>query len=192
MGKSPTLLFLFLLAISLLLISLVSKTTPPRPPKISHSTNLHNPFPPPPKIAYFISTSDGDGPRTVRLLSAVYHPSYHYLLHLDRRAPQAKRDDLAGVVGAVDAFTAAGNVNVFGKADPLNIEGPTAVAAVLRGAAALMRRWKDWDWFDYTRWISPGGWCVGRSNRGNDLCQLWCDADVLRPELRGWRSFCQG
>lgn len=58
-----------------------------------------------------------------------------------------EREELAVSVASVDAFRAAGNVDVVGKADFVNSDGSSAVAAVLRGAAILARRWKDWDWF---------------------------------------------
>ena len=29
--------------------------------------------------------------------------------------------------------------------------------------------------------ISPGGWCVGRRDRGRDPCQHWGDTNILRP-----------
>eukprot|EP00268_Persea_americana_P063239 TRINITY_DN8188_c0_g2_i2.p1 TRINITY_DN8188_c0_g2~~TRINITY_DN8188_c0_g2_i2.p1 ORF type:complete len:363 (-),score=54.53 TRINITY_DN8188_c0_g2_i2:883-1971(-) len=150
-SSSPPAKLLFSSLLSLSFLSLIllflSKTTPPCPPNCSPATGLHNPFPPPPRIAYYISGSGGDGPRVFRLLSAVYHPRNRYLLHLDRRASQAEREEVAESVEAVDAFRAAGNVDVVGKADFVNSDGSSAVAAVLRGAAILMRRWKDWDWF---------------------------------------------
>lgn len=94
-----------------------------------------------------MSGSLGDGLRILRLLSAVYHPRNRYLLHLDRRAPQAQREELAIAVASVAAFAAAGNVDVIGKAEFSDSDGSTRVAAELRGAAILLRRWKDWEWF---------------------------------------------
>ncbi|MQM03574.1 hypothetical protein Taro_036356, partial [Colocasia esculenta] len=103
--------------------------------------------PSPPSLAYFISGSDGDGDRIIRLLSAVYHPRNLYLLHLDLTAPQDQRRRLALAVRSVPAFRSRGNVYVVGKADFANPRGSSALAAVLHGAAMLLRLRSDWDWF---------------------------------------------
>ncbi|KAF8388338.1 hypothetical protein HHK36_027004 [Tetracentron sinense] len=110
-------------------------------PNHTHSTS------PPPSIAYLISGSNGDSPRILRLLFAIYHPRNQYLLHLDRTAPQSQRDELALSVQSVAVFRAAQNVNVVGKADFANPRGSSSIAATLHGAAILLRFSVNWDWF---------------------------------------------
>ncbi|CAA7392784.1 unnamed protein product [Spirodela intermedia] len=118
-----------------------------RPMQFPGAAGLDDPSPPAPRIAYFISGSDGDGHRILRLLRAVYHPRNQYLLHLDLRASHRQREDLVSAVRSVDSFVASGNVNVVGKADYANREGSTAIASVLHGAAVLLKHSKAWDWF---------------------------------------------
>ncbi|XP_010245653.1 PREDICTED: beta-glucuronosyltransferase GlcAT14B-like [Nelumbo nucifera] len=103
--------------------------------------------PKPPSIAYFITGSNGDSQRMLRLLFAIYHPRNQYLLHLDLTAPQSQRDELAVSVQSVPVFRAAQNVNVVGKADFAYSRGSSAVASTLHGAAILLRFFSDWDWF---------------------------------------------
>ncbi|KAF8395065.1 hypothetical protein HHK36_019005 [Tetracentron sinense] len=149
MAKITRKLLYSLLSISLctLLLFLPSRISPNRPRSFSRVVDLENPFPPPPKIAYFITGSNGDGPRILRLLHAVYHPRNQYLLHLDRAASQQQRENLAVAIQSVETFTAADNVNAVGKADAVNYGGSTPIASVLHGAAILLRYSKDWDWF---------------------------------------------
>ncbi|XP_010253320.1 PREDICTED: beta-glucuronosyltransferase GlcAT14B-like isoform X2 [Nelumbo nucifera] len=141
--------FLSIIPVSIfsLLLFFAFRTSPYRPRIFPPNADLENPFPPPPRVAYFISGSDGDGPRMVRLLHAVYHPRNQYLLHLDCRTPQRQREELADSVNSVDAFLSAENVNVVGKADCVNSGGSTPIASLLHGAAVLLRHAKDWDWF---------------------------------------------
>ncbi|XP_068669288.1 beta-glucuronosyltransferase GlcAT14A-like [Aristolochia californica] len=120
--------------------------TSPFQSRRSFST-LPNPFPPTPRIAYFITGSAGDKDRMLRLLFAVYHPRNRYLLHLDTRALQQEREDLAADVGSVYVFNTVGNVDVVGNADTVNYGGSTPIASVLHGAAILLKPWGDWDWF---------------------------------------------
>ncbi|XP_059290820.1 beta-glucuronosyltransferase GlcAT14A-like isoform X2 [Lycium ferocissimum] len=118
---------------SLLLILSFSFTSTPQPPHPTHPhASLfpnhqphrllfhHNPtnpndqntlLPTPPSIAYLISGSTKDTARIIRLLFAVYHPRNQYLLHLDRKASQYERDNLALYVQSVPLFKAAQNVN---------------------------------------------------------------------------------
>ncbi|MQM13647.1 hypothetical protein Taro_046577, partial [Colocasia esculenta] len=142
----PILSLSFLSLLALLLVPF-ARPPPPRPLGFSRVRYLDDHSPPAPRIAYLILGSDGDGDRVLRLLRAVYHPGNWYLLHLDLRAPQRQREELASAVQAVDAFRAAGNVNVVGKAGYANCEGSTAITAVLHGAAILLRHSKEWDWF---------------------------------------------
>ncbi|XP_006340918.1 beta-glucuronosyltransferase GlcAT14A-like [Solanum tuberosum] len=113
-----------------------------------HNPNDQNTFlPPPPAIAYLISGSTKDTSRIIRLLFAVYHPRNQYLLHLDRKASQYERDDLALYVQSVPLFKAAQNVNFIGKADFVYPMGSSALSATLHGASILLRVSAHWDWF---------------------------------------------
>uniref|UniRef100_A0A0E0JPA0 Uncharacterized protein n=1 Tax=Oryza punctata TaxID=4537 RepID=A0A0E0JPA0_ORYPU len=100
----------------------------------------------PPVLAYYISGGHGDSVRMTRLLKAVYHPRNRYLLHLDAGAGAYERARLAGYARSERAFLEYGNVHVVGKGDPVDGRGPSAVAAVLRGAAVLLRIGAKWDW----------------------------------------------
>ncbi|KAH0641275.1 hypothetical protein KY285_037861 [Solanum tuberosum] len=113
-----------------------------------HNPNDQNTLlPPPPAIAYLISGSTKDTSRIIRLLFAVYHPRNQYLLHLDRKASQFERDDLALYVQSVPLFKAAQNVNFIGKADFVYPMGSSALSATLHGASILLRVSAHWDWF---------------------------------------------
>ncbi|KAK4750345.1 hypothetical protein SAY87_027794 [Trapa incisa] len=103
--------------------------------------------PSPPSIAYFISGSAGDSGRILRLLYAAYHPRNHYLLHLDRSAPQSEREKLAITVQSDPIFAAARNVDVLGKADFAYQKGSSPISATLHGASMLLRLASNWDWF---------------------------------------------
>lgn len=104
-------------------------------------------LPPPPRLAYLISGTKGDGQRMQRTLQALYHPRNYYLLHLDLEAPPRERLDLARYVKNEIVFQENGNVYVVGKANLVTYRGPTMIAATLHGAAILLRKAKDWDWF---------------------------------------------
>ncbi|CAH9087758.1 unnamed protein product [Cuscuta europaea] len=106
-----------------------------------------SPAPSPPSIAYYISGSAGDSGRVLRLLYAVYHPRNHYLLHLDRSAPQADRDNLAVSINAVPLFRTVRNVHVMGNADIVYSKGSSSISSMLHGASILLRLLKSWDWF---------------------------------------------
>jgi hypothetical protein len=100
----------------------------------------------PPVFAYYITGGRGDCLRVTRLLKAVYHPRNRYLLHLDAGAGAYERARLASYARSEQAFLEYGNVHVVGKGDALDGRGPSAVAAVLRGTAVLLRVGADWDW----------------------------------------------
>lgn len=104
-------------------------------------------LPPPPRLAYLISGTKGDGLRMQRTLQALYHPWNYYLLHLDLDAPPRERLDLARYVKNEVVFKEGGNVYVVGKTNLVTYRGPTMIAATLHGAAILLRKAKDWDWF---------------------------------------------
>lgn len=104
-------------------------------------------LPRPPKLAYLISGTIGDGPQMQRTLQALYHPNNYYLLHLDREAPESERGHLDQYLRSEPVFQEAQNVFVVGKANLVTYKGPTMIAATLHGAAILLHKAKDWDWF---------------------------------------------
>lgn len=104
-------------------------------------------LPPPPRFAYMISGSVGDGKTIIRTLLALYHPNNVYVVHLDREAPDAERLDLQNFVNGHHLFVKFNNVKVITKANLVTYRGPTMVANTLHGAAILLREGGDWDWF---------------------------------------------
>ncbi|KAJ8530701.1 hypothetical protein K7X08_023582 [Anisodus acutangulus] len=121
-------------------------------------------YPPNSSIAYLISGSTKDTARIICLLFAVYHPRNLYLLHLDKKASQYERDNLALYVQSVPLFKAAQNVNFIGKADFVYPIGASALSATLHGASILLRVSAHWDWFinvnaaDYPLVTQDGWW----------------------------------
>ncbi|CAL0317214.1 unnamed protein product [Lupinus luteus] len=103
--------------------------------------------PPPPRIAYLISGSAGDGNATERTLLSLYHPRNYYVLHLDLEASPEERLDLREFVRGSELFRRFGNVKVVSKANLVTYRGPTMVANTLHAAAILLRECEDWDWF---------------------------------------------
>jgi hypothetical protein len=101
----------------------------------------------PPRLAYMISGNKGDGARMRRTLQALYHPRNFYVLHLDLEAPPKERVELARYVRFEPLFQEVGNVFVVGKANLVTYRGPTMIATTLHGAAILLKRSKEWDWF---------------------------------------------
>jgi protein xylosyltransferase len=104
-------------------------------------------LPAPPRLAYLISGNKGDGMRIRRTLQAIYHPRNYYILHLDLEAPPKERVELARYVRYDPVFQEIGNVIMIGKANLVTYRGPTMVATTLHGAAILLKKFKDWDWF---------------------------------------------
>lgn len=104
-------------------------------------------LPAPPRLAYLISGHKGDGMRIRRTLQAIYHPRNFYVLHLDLEAPPKERVELARYVRYNPVFQEVGNVIMIGKANLVTYRGPTMVATTLHGAAILLKKFKDWDWF---------------------------------------------
>lgn len=83
----------------------------------------------------------------LRLLRAVYHPRNRYLLHLDAGAAAEERQALAEAVRTEEpAWREFRNVDVIGDAYAVDRTGSSALAAVLHGAAVLLRRGPHWDW----------------------------------------------
>lgn len=101
----------------------------------------------PPSFAYWISGTGGDARRVLRLLRAVYHPRNRYLLHLDAGAGAEEREALAAAVrGEEPAWREFRNVDVVGDAYAVERTGSSALAAVLHGAAVLLKMGPHWDW----------------------------------------------
>ncbi|KAL6851465.1 hypothetical protein ACP4OV_020398 [Aristida adscensionis] len=101
----------------------------------------------PPSLAYWISGTGGDARRVLRLLRAAYHPRNRYLLHLDAGAAPEERESLAAAVRAEAVpWGKFRNVDVLGEGYAVDRTGPSAVAAVLHGAAVLLRVGAHWDW----------------------------------------------
>ena len=104
-------------------------------------------LPPPPRLAYLVSGSAGDGGAVRRVLLALYHPGNRYVVHLDLEASAEERADLARFVEEHSLFRRFGNVRVIKKANLVTYRGPTMVANTLHAAAILLRELGDWDWF---------------------------------------------
>ncbi|RDY06673.1 Beta-glucuronosyltransferase GlcAT14A, partial [Mucuna pruriens] len=104
-------------------------------------------LPPPPRLAYLVSGSAGDGAAVSRVLLALYHPDNRYVVHLDLEASQQERSDLVRFVEGHALFRRFGNVRVIKKANLVTYRGPTMVANTLHAAAILLRELGDWDWF---------------------------------------------
>ena len=104
-------------------------------------------LPPPPRFAYLISGSAGDGSMLKRTLQALYHPNNQYVVHLDRESSDEERLDLSNFVKDHPVFLRFGNVRMITKANLVTYRGPTMVANTLHAAAILLREGGDWDWF---------------------------------------------
>ena len=101
----------------------------------------------PPRIAYLLEGTKGDGLRMRRTLRAIYHPRNQYILHLDLEAPPRERIDLAMYVKGDPMFSQVGNVRVIAKGNLVTYKGPTMVACTLHAVAILLKEGLDWDWF---------------------------------------------
>lgn len=104
-------------------------------------------IPPPPRFAYLISGSTGDGDMLKRTLQALYHPRNSYVVHLDLESSPEERLDLQNYVKSQPLFAKFGNVRMITKANLVTYRGPTMVANTLHAAAILLREGGDWDWF---------------------------------------------
>lgn len=101
----------------------------------------------PPRLAYVISGSKGDGMRMKRLLQALYHPRNQYVLHLDFESSIRERVDVSRYVRLDPMFVKMRNVHFISKANLITYKGPTMIACTLHAAAILLKNSKDWDWF---------------------------------------------
>ncbi|KAI8018430.1 Beta-glucuronosyltransferase GlcAT14B [Camellia lanceoleosa] len=104
-------------------------------------------LPPPPRFAYLISGSAGDGKMLRRTLQALYHPNNRYVVHLDAESSPQERLDLQNFVSTHPIFIKFDNVVMITKANLVTYRGPTMVANTLHAAAILLKRGGDWDWF---------------------------------------------
>ncbi|KAK8954212.1 hypothetical protein KSP39_PZI002244 [Platanthera zijinensis] len=104
-------------------------------------------LPVPPRLAYLISGSSGDGGLLIRTLEALYHPSNRYVVHLEAAASLKERNHLRNFVADHPIFSQVGNVKMITKANLVTYRGPTMVANTLHAAAILLREGGDWDWF---------------------------------------------
>ncbi|XBI00661.1 hypothetical protein VPH35_129625 [Triticum aestivum] len=101
----------------------------------------------PPRLAYLLEGTKGDGLRMRRVLQAIYHPRNQYILHLDLEAPPRERIDLAMYVKGDPMFSQVGNVRVIAKGNLVTYKGPTMVACTLHAVAILLKEGLEWDWF---------------------------------------------
>ncbi|XP_017243005.1 beta-glucuronosyltransferase GlcAT14B [Daucus carota subsp. sativus] len=151
-----------LLSLSLLLITTSLSSSPPSLLLSLHSISLSSSsvfiesklhplplssLPPPPRLAYLISGSNGDSSMLKRTLLALYHPHNQYIVHLDAESPEHERRDLLEFVANSSVFVRFGNVRMITKANLVTYRGPTMVANTLHAAALLLRHGGDWDWF---------------------------------------------
>ncbi|KAL8114642.1 hypothetical protein AgCh_021486 [Apium graveolens] len=104
-------------------------------------------LPPPPRLAYFISGSVGDGAMLKRTLLALYHPHNQYIVHLEAAAGEEERVELFEFVREFGLFKRFGNVIVMRKPNLVTYRGPTMVANTLHAAAILLKEGGEWDWF---------------------------------------------
>ncbi|XP_059670259.1 beta-glucuronosyltransferase GlcAT14B-like [Cornus florida] len=104
-------------------------------------------LPPPPRFAYLISGSAGDGRMLKRTLLALYHPNNRYVVHLDAESSAQERLDLQNFVNNHPTLSKFGNVVMITKANLVTYRGPTMVANTLHAAAILLKDGGDWDWF---------------------------------------------
>ncbi|KAL0350937.1 UNVERIFIED_CONTAM: Beta-glucuronosyltransferase GlcAT14B [Sesamum radiatum] len=104
-------------------------------------------LPPPPRFAYLISGSAGDGPMLRRTLEALYHPNNQYVVHLDAESSAEERLDLYNYVTTHLTFQRFKNVRMITRANLVTYRGPTMVANTLHAAAILLKEGGEWDWF---------------------------------------------
>lgn len=101
----------------------------------------------PPRFAYLISGSAGDGGMLRRTLQALYHPNNQYVVHLDAESSPEERLDLHKFVVNHPIFRKFKNVRMITKANLVTYRGPTMVANTLHAAAILLKKGGEWDWF---------------------------------------------
>ncbi|KAH9613283.1 hypothetical protein KSS87_000515 [Heliosperma pusillum] len=112
-----------------------------------HPLPLSPRLPPPPRFAYLISGSAGDGEMLRRTLLALYHPLNQYVVHLDLESSVEERLELEKFVDGHLIFNEFKNVRMIKKANLVTYRGPTMVANTLHAAAILLKEAAHWDWF---------------------------------------------
>ncbi|KAE9466507.1 hypothetical protein C3L33_01576, partial [Rhododendron williamsianum] len=103
----------------------------------------------PPRLAYLISGSAGDGQMLKRTLLALYHPNNRYVVHLEAESRLEERLDLENFVKNHTVFVKFSNVAMIKKANLVTYRGPTMVSNTLHAAAVLLRAGGEWDWVVY-------------------------------------------
>ncbi|XP_051130720.1 beta-glucuronosyltransferase GlcAT14C [Andrographis paniculata] len=141
---SPPLAAVAIAAVLLVLILIFSQ---PKTSINSSPINRTSEPPEPPRFAYFISGTRGDGRRLKRLLQALYHPRNYYLVHLDLEASESERIELAKYAKSEAVMRAFRNVMVVGKGNIVISKGPTVMASTLHAVAILLKQARRWDWF---------------------------------------------
>ncbi|XP_012453239.1 beta-glucuronosyltransferase GlcAT14B [Gossypium raimondii] len=117
-----------------------------KPIPVSTHITISTP-PSPPRFAYLISGSAGNGKMLRRMLLAIYHPLNQYIVHLDRKASPAERQTVEQFVTDYKVFKEVGNVRMITKANLVTYRGCTMVANTLHAAAIMLREGGNWDWF---------------------------------------------
>ncbi|KAK4366551.1 hypothetical protein RND71_014431 [Anisodus tanguticus] len=150
-------LFILLTLISpngtpLLLLYTTTTTTPSSSSSIFVESKLQSlpiptAVPSPPRFAYLISGSAGDGVMLRRTLQALYHPNNQYVVHLDAESSTEERVDLHRYVVRNRIFRKFKNVRMISKANLVTYRGPTMVSNTLHAAAILLKDGGEWDWF---------------------------------------------
>ncbi|XP_049362776.1 beta-glucuronosyltransferase GlcAT14B-like [Solanum verrucosum] len=147
-----SLVFLFIFFITTLISP--NATTPLLPPSsasIFVESKLQllpiSTVPAPPRFAYLVSGSAGDGAMLKRTLHALYHPNNHYVVHLDADSSPQERLHLHKFVVNHPIFRKFNNVRMITKANLVTYRGPTMVANTLHAAAILLKQGGEWDWF---------------------------------------------
>uniref|UniRef100_M4EI34 Glycosyltransferase family 14 protein n=1 Tax=Brassica campestris TaxID=3711 RepID=M4EI34_BRACM len=151
-------------------------------------------LPDPPRFAYLISGSAGDGKSLRRTLLALYHPNNRYVVHLERASSPEEREDLHGYIRNSSLFRRFQNVHVIEKANLVTYRGPTMVANTLHAAAILLREGAEWDWFinlsssDYPLMTQDGSAWMALSRPFIDYC-IWGWDNLPRTVLMYYSNF---
>ncbi|KAK1267379.1 hypothetical protein QJS04_geneDACA019382 [Acorus gramineus] len=207
-GSTFSVLLFFLITLSSPDAALFSLLFPSLSPSPSSSSSFSSIFvesklkisppspllPPPPRFAYLISGSTGDGDMLKRALQALYHPINQYVVHLDLEAPPEERLRLRRYVEGQPVFQAVGNVRMITRANLVTYRGPTMVANTLHAAAILLRQGGDWDWFinlsasDYPLVRQDGSAWMALSRPFIDYC-IWGWDNLPRTILMYYANF---
>lgn len=146
MGIKPFMIFFLFISIFFCLLYLYIPITKPALAMSSNSILLKSQNPYPVTFAYLISASKGDTVKVKRALLALYHPGNHYLVHMDKDAPEKEHKEIAEFISNEPVFSLVNNVYMVGKPNLVTYRGPTMLATTLHAMAILLRCCK-WDWF---------------------------------------------